>query len=233
MNVSIRQTLDLSSNLITNIENESFAALRQLRRLDLRANLMQELRITLPDGLEYIDVSENQLSTWPIYNLPAALHTLLVQNNQLQDLFTVAGEHHQQKWAAANKLAMLNASHNVIRDLPNGWHLPMLHTLDLSHNELVVMPANALTAAQMPELDTLILDANPMATIVFGAVTMIRRLSVNGIGELSELNGKSFENIGEFLNIRKTCAIVRRAFWIERLYSIFKRKFGKTKIPLN
>lgn len=160
---------------------------------------MQTMHVRLPDGLQHLDVSRNQLSTWPIYNLPAALHTLLVNNNQLQDLFSVQ---HQQKWIVANsnKLVWLNASHNLINSLPTGWHLPALHTLDVSHNELVSVPGRALAIDRVPELDTLILDANPIESMQFGggeSLISLRHLSMNYVEKIKELNGRTFKNIGK------------------------------------
>lgn len=182
-------SLNLSYNLITNIEHESFKTLEMLRHLDLANNQLQDLQLTLPDGLEYLDLSGNQLRTWPTHNLPKELHSLNVRNNRLHELFT--GQQHWQP----NKLVSLDASHNEIDALPSGGLFPNLLILDLSYNSFTTAPRQV--ALRAPLLDTLVLDANPIESIVFLESVSLRRLSLSHMPLLRAIDNTSFHYVGK------------------------------------
>lgn len=182
-------SLNLSSNLITNIERESFNTLEKLCHLDLANNQLQDLQLTLPDGLQYLDLSGNQLRTWPTHNLPLELLNLNVRNNQLHELFTG-----QQHWKP-NKLVSLDASHNEIEALPSGGQFPKLLMLDLSYNSFTTAPRQV--ALRAPVLDTLVLDANPIESIVFLEPVSLRRLSLSHMPLLRSIDNTSFHYVGE------------------------------------
>lgn len=182
-------SLNLSHNLITNIERESFNTLEQLRRLDLSNNQLQDLQLTLPDGLQYLDLSGNQLRTWPTHNLPLELLSLNVQNNRLHELFP--GQQHWQP----NKLVSLDASHNQIEALPSGGKFPELLTLDLSYNAFTTAPRQV--ALRAPLLDTLVLDANPIESIVFLEPVSLRRLSLSHMPLLRLIDNASLHYVGK------------------------------------
>lgn len=179
----------MSHNLITNIERDSFNTLEKLRRLDLSNNQLQDLQLTLPDGLQYLDLSGNQLRTWPTQNLPLELLSLNVQNNRLHELFS--GQQHWQP----NKLVSLDASHNEIEALPSGGQFPELLTLDLSYNAFTTAPRQV--ALRAPLLDTLVLDANPIESIVFLEPVSLRRLSLSHMPLLRFIDNTSLHYVGE------------------------------------
>lgn len=195
-------SLNLSHNLITNIERESFNTLEELRLLDLSNNQLIDLQLSLPDGLQYLDLSGNKLRTWPTHNLPLELLSLNVRNNRLHELFT--GQQHWQP----NKLVSLDASHNEIEALPSGGQFPELLTLDLSHNAFTTAPRQL--ALRAPMLDTLVLDANPIKSIVFLESVSLRRLSLSHMPLLRSIDNTSFHYVGKEVYIIYCSRIIKK-----------------------
>ncbi|XP_023501028.2 podocan-like protein 1 isoform X2 [Equus caballus] len=87
-------------------------------------------------ALRSLDLAGNQLTRLPA-GLPAGLHTLRLQRNQLRAL-------EPEPLAGLDQLRDLSLAHNQLRvgDIgPGTWHeLQALQVLDLSHNQLSFMP---------------------------------------------------------------------------------------------
>lgn len=90
------QYLNLSYNLLSHVEAEVFAALKDLRQLDLSHNQLKQFtvqHILLP-SLSVLDVSFNEILTLNLGGIESQLETLNISGNQIQGTDSVIGKNH-------------------------------------------------------------------------------------------------------------------------------------------
>lgn len=154
------QKLELNNNHINQLQTDQFADLRNLRVLNLAHNRIRSLprEIFVHTRIEYLDLSNNQLTLWPA--------------NSLSDIgFTLRNVR-----MAANEIEYLE---------PNMFiNTQYVYTLDLSKNKLVVIPDN--TFSYLSNLTNLDLSNNPLVTAnleqIFHHTPMLRVLNLRAMG---------------------------------------------------
>lgn len=190
--------LDMSSNVLSNIENDAFHALHRLRSLDLSRNHLKDLSLKLPENMEYISLAENDIEYWPIDRLPTRLRVLQLQSNRLVGMLK-SSEH---QYTEVPSLELLNISHNHIDAFPSMIRFPRLKTLDASYNAFRQVPRDL--GEQVPDIDSFIFRGNPIETIEFGARILAHTVDFSESTKLRRLNASNFAAVCEF-----SCAFLR------------------------
>lgn len=174
---------------MTNIEHTAFAHLASLTKLDLSGNKLTDISLTLPDSLEHLILTANELRSWPMHNLPANLLHLQLQHNQLFRLFD-----QNQHWLPS-RLITVNVSHNQIHRFPSGGRFTELIDLDLGYNLLASVPG--MLGEQVPSLKRLVLDGNPITEVFFNGSMALEYLSMSDMPVLQQLTADSMANLGK------------------------------------
>lgn len=82
-----RELLDVSGNLIENIDDEPFAKLLKLKTLNLSNNRIKKIsQFKLPDSIQFLSLENNRLQSFEFYKIPESLTHFDIQNNLLQEL---------------------------------------------------------------------------------------------------------------------------------------------------
>ncbi|XP_059617888.1 podocan-like protein 1 [Phlebotomus argentipes] len=193
------ESLDISHNKIANVNQKAFKNMKLLRTLDLSENQIEDLHLHLPDSVEIFRARGNRIKLWPLTQLPEAIKAIHVENNRLTELFTPTD--------ASTKLAFFNASDNLIEFLPDHVALPELTVLDLSFNQLTSVPQGM--SVRTPALATLILDHNPIETILFVDPITVGNLSLSNMPLVSALHAKAFSPLrGRHAQENHTCVSI-------------------------
>lgn len=131
------QELDLSHNAIETIQIEQFSNLLQLRYLRLNNNQIKALprELFLNTRIEFLDLSNNYLTVWPINSFSDVgftLRTVHLNHNLLEYLDSTM-------FMNSLYLSELHLSENQIKILPDNTFstLHNLTSLDLSFNPLI------------------------------------------------------------------------------------------------
>lgn len=154
------QKLELNNNHINQLQSDQFSDLRNLRILNLAHNRLRSLprEIFVHTRIEYLDLSNNQLTLWPA--------------NSLSDIgFTLRNVH-----MAYNEIEFLEANMFI--------NTQYVYTLDISRNKLSVIPDN--TFSYLSNLTNLDLSNNPLVTAnleqIFHHTPMLRVLNLRSMG---------------------------------------------------
>uniref|UniRef100_A0A4W2I8F0 Podocan like 1 n=1 Tax=Bos indicus x Bos taurus TaxID=30522 RepID=A0A4W2I8F0_BOBOX len=135
------RALVLPHNRVATLGARDLTSTPRLAELNLAYNCLASARVHLRAfrrlrALRSLDLAGNQLTQLPS-GLPAGLHTLRLQRNQLRTL-------EPEPLAGLHQLQELSLAHNRLRVGgigPGTWHeLQALQVLDLSHNELSFVP---------------------------------------------------------------------------------------------
>ncbi|XP_044804149.2 podocan-like protein 1 isoform X2 [Bubalus bubalis] len=135
------RALVLPHNCVAALGAHDLASTPRLAELNLAYNCLASARVHLRAfrrlrALRSLNLAGNQLTQVPS-GLPAGLHTLRLQRNQLRTL-------EPEPLAGLHQLQELSLAHNLLRVGgigPGTWHeLQALQVLDLSHNELSFVP---------------------------------------------------------------------------------------------
>lgn len=198
--------LDLSNNSLKTLPPEFVDLHKALTDLNLRNNTLGELPVFLSqfNRLRVLNVSQNGLTD-------ASLSTL-VPLTQLRDLQLASNNFSNPDFTTItwNFLETLNLSSNKLTTFPAIFHLLNLINLDLSHNQIRVIPLeitqlNNLKVLNMqynqvaglpnelgtmPSLKKLIVDDNPVALTLSplsskGNETMLLTFLKNSAGKCS------------------------------------------------
>ncbi|XP_054419520.1 podocan-like protein 1 [Pteronotus mesoamericanus] len=155
------RSLVLPHNRVAALGARDLAATPGLAELNLAYNHLASARVHRRAfrplrALRSLDLAGNQLTRVPT-GLPAGLHTLWLQRNQLRTL-------EPEPLAGLHQLRELSLAHNRLRvgDIePGTWHeLQALQMLDLSYNELSFVPPD------LPEaLEELHLQNNRISSV--------------------------------------------------------------------
>ncbi|XP_040096837.1 podocan-like protein 1 isoform X1 [Oryx dammah] len=135
------RALVLPHNRVATLGARDLASTPRLAELNLAYNCLASARVHLRAfrrlrALRSLDLAGNQLTQLPS-GLPASLHTLRLERNQLRVL-------EPEPLGGLHQLQELSLAHNQLRVGgigPGTWHeLQALQVLDLSHNELSFVP---------------------------------------------------------------------------------------------
>ncbi|XP_023032241.1 chaoptin isoform X2 [Drosophila willistoni] len=154
------QELDLSHNQLDQLQVEQFSNLRKLRILHIGSNRLKALprEVFMNTRLEFLDISDNQLSVWPV---PA---------------FTDIGFTLRSIQMSRNNLEYLDASMFI--------NSQFLYDISLARNRITILPDN--TFSFLNNLTNLDLSLNPLVTTnlreVFVHTPRLRKLSLHHMG---------------------------------------------------
>uniref|UniRef100_A0A1L8DKP9 Putative leucine-rich repeat-containing g-protein coupled receptor 5 n=1 Tax=Nyssomyia neivai TaxID=330878 RepID=A0A1L8DKP9_9DIPT len=191
--------LDISRNKIGNINQRAFRKMTNLRWLDVSENIIEDLHLHLPESVEIFHARANRLKMWPLTKLPEAITEIHVGNNRLTELFTLTD--------TMSALTFLNASDNLIEYLPDHVALPQMTTLDLSFNQLTSVPQGM--SIRTPAMEILILDHNPIETILFVDHITVASLSINNMPNIRAIDAKAFSAVrGRIPRENRTCVTI-------------------------
>lgn len=182
----------MSSNVLSNIENDAFHTLHRLRMLDLSHNHLNDLSLKLPDNIENISLASNEIVFWPIVQLPAKLRILHLQSNRLVEMM----KSKEQSFTELISLQLMNISHNRIAAFPSTIRFPKLKTLDASYNDFAKVPHDI--GEQVPEIDIFLFRGNPIETIEFGARILAHTVDFSESTKLKSLNASQFRAVCKF-----------------------------------
>ena len=197
--------LDLSGNMLTDLDPDTFYGAVSLRDLDLSSNALEEVHYNLfkyNSNLKTLDLSSNRLTTLPgavfqpvkslqVLNLgdnqfksvpksalafAVHLYTLNMNENPLSDLTS-------NSFANMNKLQKLSLRGCQIDGFAPGLFDPLvqLHSLDVSDNRVAAL-SNGVFANAI-KLETLTIGKNSFSRIdgsTFSALTSLKSLDITG-----------------------------------------------------
>ncbi|XP_027026273.1 extracellular matrix protein 2 [Tachysurus fulvidraco] len=137
------EELKINDNKINQVLSHNLEGLTNLLHLELAGNILWEGSVEplafqhLPT-LKHLRLDNNRFTSIP-NGLPASLEDLSMPHNQLVEV-------QENVLMNSAHLRALDLSHNLLSDtsfFPGAWiDLPKLETLDLSHNQLYVVPAH-------------------------------------------------------------------------------------------
>lgn len=182
------QELDLGHNQLDLLQVEQFSNLNKLRYLKLNNNQLRGLPrdAFLNTRIEYLDLSNNYISIWPVNtfsDIGFTLRCVRFEYNQVEYLDSTM-------YMNTQFLTELNLSHNHLKVLPDSTFstLSNLTTLDLSFNPLITTNFKELLL-NIPQLRFLNLRSTGLYTvpIMFLNYLMELDLSQNQIQEVDSL----------------------------------------------
>lgn len=186
-----RNYLNISANVLGNIEHNAFYGLNALQVLDLSLNHLKDLALKLPDSVEHVLLASNQLEHWPMSNLPKNLQILELQENELTEIVSTAAAKNRIEFST---LKFINISRNHINSLPSTLSYPVLEVLDASYNEFLTVPQ--YLGKQAPNLLALKLRGNPIKAIEFTTRMSAHIFDFSELPMLTEFDANVFNSIG-------------------------------------
>uniref|UniRef100_A0A8C2ABT1 Si:dkey-32e6.6 n=1 Tax=Cyprinus carpio TaxID=7962 RepID=A0A8C2ABT1_CYPCA len=190
------EDLKINNNKINQLALHSFKGLPKLKVLDPAGNILYEGSIApfafkSLKALKFLRLDKNRFSAIPA-DLPPSIEVLRLQDNQIVEV-------QDRLLDKCVHLKELDLSHNLLKEnsfYPEAWvNLPKLETLDLSHNQMTVVPSDLPRA-----LRQLSLQHNQIHYIPPHSLSHLRpglqslRLSHNLLEEHGVL-GKSFRGV--------------------------------------
>lgn len=183
--------LNISSNVLGNIEHNAFQELEKLVILDLSSNNLKDLSLKLPESIEHISFARNKLKYWPMETQMTKVEMLELQENDLVEIFNTAAVGKNRIEFAS--LKFFNISRNHINSLPSVLNYPALKVFDASYNKFSSIPQ--YLGAQAPVLMELRLRGNPIKTIEFSTKISAHILDLSEL-LITEFDANVFNSIG-------------------------------------
>ncbi|XP_059397519.1 extracellular matrix protein 2-like [Carassius carassius] len=194
------EDLKINNNKINQLALHSFKGLSNLKVLELAGNILyrgsiEPFAFKPLKALKFLRLDKNRFSAIPA-DLPPSIEVLRLQDNQIVEV-------QDRLLDKCVHLKVLDLSHNLLKEnsfYPEAWiNLPKLETLDLSHNQMAVVPSDLPRA-----LRKLSLQHNHIHYIPPYSLSHLRpglqslRLSHNLLEEHGVL-GKSFRGVYQTL----------------------------------
>lgn len=181
--------LDLSNNSFTSFENY-ISNSTSLKLLNLEHNSINSTIIEA--HVEELRIGYNELTSLP-RNL--FVESLSIEHNKISEI-----DYDEDLF---NGLTHLNLSGNILSMIPN-FTSPMLKELDISNNAFVSIPED-LTSQNVPSLDTLVVNGNPIKELKFPNELHLRNFVMKNTSLLNAIYADAFENLkghdGDCINI--------------------------------
>ena len=202
------QTLDISNNLVVDIEKESIGHLTSLWRLQMNGNLLQSISsgiFSSLTSLQILDLSRNRLEQVEegTFDSNSRLRAVRLDDNQLTQIGGLFSSVPELTWLNVSDnnirvfdysmvpitLSWLDISHNSLSRMEShaDLHNSKISYLDASFNHLVKIGSNSFPVAA----ETLLLNDNQISEIApyafFHLTKLVKAdLSVNEISSFSE-----------------------------------------------
>ncbi|CAG9785931.1 unnamed protein product [Diatraea saccharalis] len=178
------ELLDLSNNLIEIIDEDAFYSCANLKELNLGQNNIT-LVFQLPPALQIAIFKINTFYHWPTF--PGGIKYIDLSYNRLSALYDETNVNFET-------LEILKVGGNQIKNLDIQKSLPNLFILDISYNLFNEIP-KTLSEQYFPNLEELRLDGNPIKSIYFNNVIVLKRLHMNDLDKLVKVDDKAFSNV--------------------------------------
>lgn len=216
------QTLDISGNLVQEIEEHSFHGLKKMEEIILNSNRLKHLSQTIfasQKQMKYIDLSRNEFKVLPkmIFSNLTKLDTLLLNDNHLQviDVETLNRSTNikcielsrnnitELNFPLPFWFEIINLGYNMINQIPryrfSGWN--NLVELNLTHNRIEFLVLG--TFKDLGNLTSLDLSGNFLSDIKFGLFHGLQNLDVLKLNnnKLRQLPGQTFLDLFHLRNL--------------------------------
>ena len=202
------QTLDISENFVTDIDQDTIGLLASLWRLQMNGNLLTRI----PEGtfnnlasLQILDLSRNKIEAVAAgsFDSNSQLRAVRLDSNRLTGIEGLFSRVPELMWLNVSEnniqafdyslvpltLSWLDISHNEVPSLDSftALHSSLISYLDASFNQLVKLESNSFPAA----VETLLLNDNKISEVApyafFHLTKLVKAdLSVNEISSLTE-----------------------------------------------
>lgn len=178
------ELLDLSNNVIEIVESEAFSTCTSLRELNLAQNNIT-FTFALPPSLQIAILKINTLYHWPSF--PSGITYIDLSYNRLSDMY-------DEIEAKFENLEVLNIAGNQIKEFTIEKKLPKLFSLDIAYNQFTEIP-KSLSRQNLPNLEELRLDGNPLESVYFKNIIAVKSLYMNDMVNLVVVDDKAFSNV--------------------------------------
>lgn len=176
--LSSLRNLDLSSNRISHISKDSFAGLELLERLYLCSNTIKSIHPAAFNGLEQLlelKLQGNKLTTLPALKMPR-LVLLDLRFNRIPSLGPDDLQTPTLESLMLGGLGMNTVNEELLRSLKN------LHELDISNNQLNVLPLGLQEARGLVKLN---LAGNSLSPLNWEDLANLKELQELNLSNLS------------------------------------------------
>lgn len=187
--------MNVSRNVLGNIEHNAFQELSPLLVLDLSSNQLKDLALKLPESTERVSFARNSLRFWPMDKFPRSLQVLELQENDLTEIFNSAAA--AQNQIEFSSLKFINVSRNHINSMPSTLSYPVLEVFDASYNKFASIPQ--YLGARAPVLKVLRLRGNLIKTIEFTTKVSAHVIDLSELPMLNEFDASVFDSIGALI----------------------------------
>ena len=175
--LSVLRRLDLRSNVIREIKAYTFFGRSKLSSLNLMDNELVKMAensfLGLEDNLRELNLEANNLTTFPVsaVKILKKLQTLNLAQNQI---FNITAD----SFTRLESIKYLDISHNVFNGIDRGTlvSLPSLKTLDFSFNDVQEVRSGSLDG--LHDLENLDLSYNSLTILPRDIFAHTRRLKV-------------------------------------------------------
>lgn len=173
--------LDLSFNKLALLPANAFLHLERLKTLYISNNQILSLNLQhIPLSLLELYAGNNVINDLSFQNAP--IRILDIQNNRISNI--------HQNLTSLEELTNLNVSGNLLSDFP-GVFLKNLKTLDLSYNELTLIPAS-ISTKNFPNLKNLRLNGNHLKDIKIRSELQLENFEISFAKTIEKIEEGTF-----------------------------------------
>lgn len=194
--VDFLSSLDLSYNLLTDIDSDYFKILNNLRDLKLDYNPLSNYKFNNLNLLDRLGLSYCNLSS--LKGNFTLLHHLNLQGNLFKDVSFLNQTY-------SSKLQYLYLSNNLIENLDFPYLLPNLDTLNLNNNKLKLLKNSYFQ--NLPSLRELYLEFNLIESIEFPYLANLTYLVLN-FNKITVLKNADFKNLPSLKSLYLTSNLI-------------------------
>lgn len=212
---SILEVLDVSLNLVLNVDNYAFVTLSSLKTLKLNGNQLSALQPYAFNGLRsltLLDLSENRISTTSPYSFLEldSIEEIQLQRNRLtslhknmfsalphlKSLLLYENSLVNMKEQYFSSLKSLSLDYNLLLSFPR-LNATSLTSISLSNNELEDL--DGMKQSTLPALKKLNLAVNTYLSVqtydIFQTVPLLEYLNLNDAGDITQISDFNQPNL--------------------------------------